>query len=147
MSFKKNSVFLLLAFLSLSFSVNAQSIFGRWKTIDDKTGKPKAIVHIYRQQGKMFGKIEKVLEKNRQNAVCKKCEGDKKDQPIVGLEIMAGLVKNGEGEWKGKNLLDPESGTTYRCKIWLNPKDPNELMVRGYIAFLYRTQTWIRAKE
>ncbi len=147
MRLKNKEIYVLLAFLAFGFNVNAQSVFGRWKTIDDKTGNAKAIVHVYRQQGKMFGKIEKVLEKDRENAVCKKCEGDKKDQPIVGMEIMAGLEKNGDGEWKGKNLLDPESGTTYRCKIWLNPKNPNELMVRGYIAFLYRTQTWIRAEE
>lgn len=147
MRLKNKEIYAFIAFLALGFTVNAQSVFGRWKTIDDKTGKPKAIVHVYRLQGKMFGKIEKVLEKDREKAVCEKCEGDKKDQPIVGLEIMAGLEKNGDGEWKGKNLLDPESGTNYRCKIWLNPKNPNELMVRGYIAFLYRTQTWIRAEE
>ena len=33
-----------------------------------------------------------------------------------------------------------------RCKIWLNPDNPDELMVRGYWAFVYRTQTWQRVE-
>ena len=34
------------------------SPLGVWKTFDDKTGQPKAIVRIYAQDGKLFGRIE-----------------------------------------------------------------------------------------
>jgi uncharacterized protein (DUF2147 family) len=59
------------------------------------------------------------------------------------LEIIQGLEKKG-GVYKGGEILDPENGKTYTCKIWLNEEDTDQLMVRGYVAFFYRTQTWER---
>ncbi|MEL6918089.1 MAG: DUF2147 domain-containing protein [Bacteroidota bacterium] len=132
------------------FSVNticSQSILGKWKTIDDRTDMPKAIVEIYEKEGLFYGKIDTILEKGRANATCIKCKGDKKDQPIVGMRIIDRLKKVDNGEYKGKTLFDPEQAMTFRCKIWLNPKNPKELKVRGYLAFLYRTQTWLRVEE
>jgi len=37
--------------------------------------------------------------------------------------------------------MDPETGKVYDCKIWL---ENGQLKVRGYVAFFYRTQTWLR---
>ncbi|MEO1012992.1 MAG: DUF2147 domain-containing protein [Bacteroidota bacterium] len=128
----------------ISQLISSQSVFGHWKTIDDRTGKPKAIINVYKEDGRMHGKIVKILEKGREDALCAKCEGDRKDKPIVGMKIIEGLEENKNGEWKGKTLFDPEQAMTFRCKIWLNPDDPDQLKVRGYLAFLYRTQTWIR---
>jgi len=137
----------LISFLVLGLFVGkAQSIFGKWKTVDDETGKVKSIVEIYRKNGKVFGKVKQVLEKGREDAVCIKCEGELKDQPIVGMNVVLGLEKEGD-EYEGGELLDPEKGKFYRGKIWLNPENPNKLMVRGYIAFLYRTQTWLRVTD
>jgi len=123
----------------------AQSIFGKWKTIDDRTGNPKAIINIFEKDGLMYGVVEKIVEPGKENALCVKCEGDKKDKPVVGMTIIDGLKENEDGEWKGKTLFDPEQAMTFRCKIWLNPDNSNELKVRGYLAFIYRTQTWVRA--
>ena len=64
---------------------------GRWKTIDDKTGKPKAIVQVYLENGKLYGKIEATLDPNAKK-VCDKCKDERKGQPIVGMVIMRGLV-------------------------------------------------------
>ena len=124
----------------------AQSVFGKWKTIDDRTGNPKAIINIYEKDGMLHGKVVKILEPGKEEAVCDKCEGEKKNQPILGMKIIDGLEPGGSGVWKGKTLFDPEQAMTFRCKIWLNPDNPNELKVRGYLAFIYRTQTWIRAE-
>lgn len=121
-----------------------QSVFGKWKTIDDRTGNPKGIIEIYEKDGMMYGKILKILEKGKEDAVCIKCEGDLKNKPVVGMTIIKGGEKNDDDEWKGKFLFDPEQAMTFRFKIWLDPDDPNELKVRGYLAFLYRTQTWLR---
>ena len=38
-------------------TVRSQSVVGKWKTIDDKTGKPKSIVEVYEKSGKIYGKI------------------------------------------------------------------------------------------
>lgn len=125
----------------------SQSVFGTWKTIDDRTGMPKALINIYKKDGLMYGEVQKILEKGKEEFLCEKCEGERKDEPVLGMEIIGGLKKNEEDEWKGKTLFDPEQGMTFRCKIWLNPENPDELKVRGYLAFIYRTQTWIRAKD
>ncbi len=123
---------------------NAQSVFGKWKTIDDRTGNPKGVIEIYKKDGLMYGKILEVVEEGKEDALCIKCEGDLKDTPVVGMTIIKEGKKNSDDEWKGKFLFDPEQAMTFRFKIWLNPEDPDELKVRGYLAFLYRTQTWVR---
>jgi len=140
------TLFGILIFLWALGQVSAQSIFGKWKTVDDETGTTKSIVEIYEDNGKVFGKVRQLLEKGREDAVCIKCEGDLKDQPIVGMNVVLGLKKKGE-DYEGGKLLDPEKGKFYKGKIWLDPKDPNKLMVRGYVAFLYRTQTWLRVTD
>lgn len=144
MKFPTKFYLLLVVLLSVNFT-NSQSIFGKWKTIDDRTGNPKAIIDIFEKDGLMYGKVEKIVEPGKENALCTKCDGDRKDKPVVGMTIIDGLEENEDGEWKGKTLFDPEQAMTFRCKIWLNPDNPDELKVRGYLAFIYRTQTWVRA--
>jgi uncharacterized protein (DUF2147 family) len=132
--------------LILSISLQAQSVLGKWKTIDDVTGKAKSIVEIYEQDGKVFGKVVKILTPGRENAVCDKCEGVNKDKPILGLIILKNLTKDGD-EWEDGEILDPNNGKTYSCYITLEDKD--KLKVRGYIGFsvIGRTQYWYRVKE
>ena len=126
-------------------SVTAQSVLGKWKTIDDNTGVAKSIVEIYEQDGKVYGKVAEILNEDRVDAVCTECEGDDKDKPILGLVIIRGLEKDGD-EYNDGKILDPESGTLYKCYIEL--EEPNKLKVRGYVGFslLGRTQYWLRAE-
>jgi len=135
---------LVLLFSTFSFSLYSQGVFGKWKTIDDRTGNPKGIINIYEKDGLMYGYVEKILEEGKENAKCIKCDGELKDKSVIGMEIITAAENKGDGEWKGKRLFDPEQAMTFRCKIWLNPENPNELKVRGYLAFIYRTQTWLR---
>ncbi|MBI5481499.1 MAG: DUF2147 domain-containing protein [Deltaproteobacteria bacterium] len=115
---------------------------GRWKTIDDSSGKAKSIVEIYDRGGKLYGKIIKlILEPGEDpNPKCDKCKGDKKDKPVIGMVILEGLWREGD-EWKGGTILDPDNGKTYRCKLKL---EKGKLKVRGYIgvSLLGRTQYW-----
>lgn len=126
--------------------VQAQSVFGKWKTIDDRTGKPKAIIDIYKKDGLMYGKVVEIVEEGKENFICDKCKGDRKDQPVLGMTIIEGAEHVGKGVYKGETLFDPQQAMTFRCKIWLNPDNPDELKVRGYLAFIYRTQTWLRVE-
>lgn len=145
----KKTYKLLLLGIALCFLQfgNAQSVFGKWKTIDDRNGQPKAIIKVYKEDNKMYGVVQKILEEGRENAVCEKCEGERKDKAIVGMKIIEDVEHEENGVWKGKKLFDPEQAMTFRCRIWLNPENPNELKVRGYLAFIYRTQTWLRVLE
>lgn len=141
------SRFILLGMLVMfSFTVHSQSIFGKWKTIDDRTGMPKAIIDIYKKNGLMYGHVVQILEKGREKALCIKCDDERKDKPIVGMTIIDAAIEHDNGKWKGKTLFDPEQAMTFRCKIWLNPDNSNELKVRGYLAFIFRTQTWLRVE-
>jgi uncharacterized protein (DUF2147 family) len=118
---------------------------GRWQTFEEKTGAPKSIVAIADRNGAMLGKIEKVLRKDADpNAKCTECTDERKDQPIVGLEVLRGARKvEGQDVWDGGQVLDPENGKTYTLK--LTPiEGGKKLEVRGSIAFLGRTQTWTR---
>ncbi|MEM6893374.1 MAG: DUF2147 domain-containing protein [Bacteroidota bacterium] len=130
--------------LLCGFQLSAQSVFGKWKTIDDGTGEAKAIVEVYQKDNTLNARILQILEEGREDAVCIKCKGDLKDKPVKGMHIIKDFRPNGSNEYKGTYLLDPENGTTYRGKLWLDEDNVNLLKVRGYVAFLFRTQTWHR---
>ena len=134
---------LTLIILSILFttSINAQSIIGKWKTIDDETGKAKSIVEIFKKGDKYFGKVVDILDPAKKNNKCKLCPDSRKDQPIIGMEIIKDLEQD-DDEFDDGTILDPNNGKIYDCKIWL--EDKNTLNVRGYVAFFYRTQVWIR---
>ena len=55
-------VWFILLFAELpaaaSQAADLKSPIGLWKTVDDKTGMPRAIVRIYAQDGIYFGRIE-----------------------------------------------------------------------------------------
>lgn len=131
---------LLSLLLPTSILANAQNITGRWNTVDDETGKVKSVVEINVRNGVASGRIVEIKDPARQTATCTKCTDDRKDRPILGLEIMRGL-KEDDGEWSGGTVIDPENGKTYDCRIWV---ENGQLKMRGYIGFLYRTQTWVR---
>lgn len=125
-----------------SFS-NAQDVVGIWKTIDDNTGEAKSHIEIFKKDGKVYGKIIKILNPDARDRVCSECEGEDKNVKILGMNIIKGLKKDGN-EYSGGTITDPENGKIYKSKIWLTEDNPNRLKVRGYVAFLYRTQEWIR---
>jgi uncharacterized protein (DUF2147 family) len=138
--------YLLFGFALCAMNMlQAQSVFGTWKTIDDETGKPKSLVEIYEKDGKVYGKVIKLFRgpDEDQNPMCTECTDDRKGKPIIGMEILRGLEKDGD-EYEDGTICDPKNGKIYECKMWLNEDDPNKLMVRGYLYFIYRTQTWIR---
>lgn len=136
-------------FLFVSSPPATKSIVGDWKTIDDETKKPKSIVHIFITDGKLYGKITKLFREKTevQDPLCDKCTGYRKDQKMIGMQILNGLVQD-DDEWEGDDgILDPKNGKFYDCKMWLNPDNPDILNVRGYIGPVYRTQTWYRISK
>jgi len=126
--------------------VYSQEVYGEWKTIDDNTGIAKSIVEVYEQNGKVFGRIKKILKKDQRDVRCVNCKGDLKNQKVEGMVILKDLSKD-EDEFEDGTVTDPENGKTYNAKIWLNEDDPDVLMVRGYLSFLYRTQEWKRLED
>jgi uncharacterized protein (DUF2147 family) len=128
----------------LSFAADASSPLGEWKTFDDKTGTERALVRIYEQDGKLFGKIERSFTPGAEKRVCAVCTDERKDQPMLGLIIIRNMKRTDDG-YGGGDILDPDTGTVYRCKLHVDATG-TKLVVRGYIgiSLLGRTQTWER---
>ena len=125
-------------------SAELTSPIGLWKTFDDATGSPRALVRIYEKGGKLFGQIEKVFEAGAEKQVCEACRDDRKNQPIIGLVIIRDIRQEGDA-YGGGDVLDPASGSVYRCKMHLDQAG-NHPILRGYIglSFIGRSQTWQR---
>lgn len=117
---------------------------GHWNTVDDLTGEVKSLVVIREVKDALDGQIEQVYNPPVPNPLCIRCKGSLKDRPVVGLQILWGLRKNGS-EWTDGHVLDPETGNIYRCSVAL--EDGGKILkVRAYIgfSFLGRTQHWVR---
>ncbi|AEL06505.1 DUF2147 domain-containing protein [Xanthomonas campestris] len=145
-TFKTLIVALPLAAASL-LAQAADSPVGRWKTIDDETGKPKSVVQIEQAaNGTLSGKVVEILQSNHgPNPTCDKCDGALKGKPIKGMTILWGLKPDGTAVWGGGSVLDPAKGKTYKAKITLT-EGGKKLQMRGYVGIeaLGRTQTWVR---
>lgn len=140
---------ILLTMLMVTTVVaKAQSCVGTWITIDDETGKKKSKVELYKKDNKLYGKIVYLYprEGREENPKCKKCTDDRKNQPLIGLQIVRGLEWDG-GEWEDGTICDPENGKVYTCALWLDSENKDRLNVRGYMGPFFRTQTWIRVAE
>ena len=142
----KASPLLLLAttalLAALAAPAQAADPTGRWKTIDDETGKVKSIVEISETGGKLRGKVVDVLHSDRgPNPTCDNCKGENKGKPIEGMTILWDLAPKGEG-WEGGTILDPAKGKTYKSKAKM--LDDNRLGVSGCVAFICREQVWVR---
>ena len=141
---KSKILILILIVFGFKVDVQSQTIFGTWKTVDEKTGKEKALVEIYKKNDEVYGKIVEIFDKSKRDLPCKFCEGEDKNKPLIGLDIIKGMEKVGD-EYEDGTITNPENGKVYTCKMELTD-DPNVLQVRGYVAFFYRTQKWERVE-
>ena len=121
---------------------------GLWRNIDDKTGEAKAEIRIRDAgDGSLVGVLEKRLNKDaKPEDLCKECSDDRKDKPLLGLELIRGAKKaEGKEVWEGGKILDPENGRTYGLRM--TPIEAGKkLEVRGSIGPFGRTQTWVRVQ-
>lgn len=138
----------LLAALAATPLAMAQdgSPVGLWKTIDDASGKPSALIRITEQQGELQGKIEKLFRapNEDQNPKCVQCTDARKDQPIVGMTIVSGLKKTGD-DYTGGEILDPKNGKVYKSKLTVR-EGGKKVEVRGFVGMpmFGRSQVWLR---
>jgi uncharacterized protein (DUF2147 family) len=138
-------LYITLILLIITNSINSQSIFGKWYSTNEETGEIDSVIEVYKKQEKAFGKIIEIKNSERKNAVCDLCKDKNKNKPILGLNILNGLEKDGE-EWSGGTILDPRNGNVYKCFIQLVQQD--KLKIRGYLglSIFGKTAYWQRAK-
>jgi uncharacterized protein (DUF2147 family) len=128
---------------------------GKWKQIDDVSGKQKSVIEITDNGGTLQGKVlqimnlspEEIAKGGGEHPKCVLCEGALKDQPVEGMTIMSGVKKDGD-VWDGGKILDPKTGKVYKVKLTLD-NGGQKMDVRGYIGFslLGRSQTWYRLPQ
>jgi uncharacterized protein (DUF2147 family) len=141
----------LASALFLVFALGAAALphdspTGLWRTIDDKTHKPRGLIRIYEHDGALYGRIEASLDPAETKEFCDKCPGELRHKPMIGLVIMRGMKKHGNG-YSGGEILDPDTGWTYQCRMMLE-ENGWRLVVRGYIglSIVGRSQVWLRAE-
>ncbi len=120
----------------VSFSALAQ-IEGQWLTSDKK-----GVIEIYQKDKKFFGKI--IGGEQRGDGLDGKNPDETlRSREILGLTIMTNLKKDGD-EFTGGKIYDPDSGSTYSCKLKL--ENHHTLTLRGYlgISLFGRSETWTR---
>jgi uncharacterized protein (DUF2147 family) len=142
----KAVLWIVLSLMATGVYADADSPTGLWRTIDDKTGKERALVRVVENNGVYEGRVEKIFTQPGDDPqhLCRKCEGARKDQPIIGMNILWGLRKDGD-QYTGGEILDAKEGKIYRCKMKLQGGG-KKLEVRGYIgvSLFGRSQTWSR---
>ena len=126
-------------------SQTTDSIAGSWKTFDDDTNQPAAILLITEKNGLFSGVVTKLLDPSALPS-CEKCTDYRKGKAVIGMEILSGLKKTGDA-YSGGYILDPDDGEIYRAEMKLKDQG-TKLDLRAYIGIplLGRTQTWIRER-
>ena len=119
---------------------------GLWKTIDDKDGSAKSEIRIVEKGGVLSGRVEKILDKTKQEEKCVECKDERKDQPIIGMTIIKNAKAGADKEvFEGGEILDPNNGKTYKLRLKMLDGG-KKLEVRGYIGPFFRNQQWIRVE-
>ncbi|MCX7816189.1 MAG: DUF2147 domain-containing protein [Syntrophales bacterium] len=146
---KKSMIpFLVAVLFSFSQAMAQDSPIGKWRTIDDETKQEKSIVEIYEANGKLYGRILRLIQEKDGGAgkLCTECPGSDKNKPMLGLVIIRDLVRKGD-EYAGGTILDPKKGKVYNCKLRVI-EGGEKLEVRGFIglSLIGRTQLWYRVR-
>ncbi len=123
-------------------AADTNAILGVWLTAEGK-----AKVEISKAGETFSGKIIWLKEPDEDGKpkVDKKNPDEKlRSRPVIGLEIVYGFTYDGDNEWSGGKVYDPESGNEYKAKMTL--LDAQTLKLRGYILvpLLGRSELWTR---
>lgn len=139
---------LAISFVAIALADDPRSTpVGYWEATDHRTSKPCAIIGIREVGGELHGRIERLLEppNGEQNPICTKCPGSKRNQHVLGMEVVWGL-KRQRGGYSDGWALDPVDGNTYHLS--LEPIDGgSRLKVFGYVRVVVkigRTEFWRR---
>jgi uncharacterized protein (DUF2147 family) len=151
----------MLLLVSSGICFAADPAEGFWISVDEKTGKDTAGWEIFIRDGKLYGRILS-LAGLPQNVKADECKDSYKGFPtagkvsemnVVGTTWIFGLVPDSQpGQWKGGNVIDPNDGSMYGCKITFHPADGKKykvdtLEMRGTIGPLGRSQFWRKATQ
>lgn len=124
-------------------------LVGVWQEYNDDTGNVDALIRIEKVADNTYeGKIEKIFPDTVENSalVCAHCPGNLRNRPLIGLRILSGMKRKNNLNYEGGEILDPDDGKIYRCRIQLLD-DGNTIEVTGYtsINWIGQSEIWRRA--
>lgn len=131
---------------SVAFSASAQNLaspVGKWKTLDDKSGKPMTITEVY--EAKNGTLAAKIVENLGLPATCANCSDEHKGKPIVGMVTLWNLKDNKDGTWGGGSGYKPSEDREFKAKSIKLIEGGKKLEVKGCVSIICRTATWVRA--
>ena len=153
----KKLLVIMLCLLVGTFAWSQDVVEGYWKSVDEN-GVVTAGWKIYEKNGKLYGEIVKVPGADP-TLLATECKGPYKDFPLSGdtakmtvinTPWIFGLTKSKVGVWANGNIVDPNDGKMYKCKITFRAKDGKKfkedtLEMRGEIGLgIGRSQFWTR---
>lgn len=137
-------IILAAALASLAFSASAQNTpIGKWKTLDDKTGKVMTVSEIY--EAKNGTLAARIVEAVGVPATCTTCSGANKNKPMVGIVTLWDLKPNGDGTWGGGKGYKPSEDRSFNAKSMKLLDGGKKLEIRGCVSIICRNATWVRA--
>jgi uncharacterized protein (DUF2147 family) len=159
---KKIAVLLCVMLTAAGICFAADPAEGYWLSVDEKTGKVTAGWEIYQQGGKLYGRILSLAD-HAPDVLADKCKesypnfpaaGKVNRMPVTGTPWIFGLTPDRQsGQWSGGNVIDPNDGKIYRCKIIFHAADGGKyktdtLEMRGEIGLgIGRSQFWQKADQ
>jgi uncharacterized protein (DUF2147 family) len=147
-------VFMKLAFIfavslissTVCFALEFPEVLGKWQTSGNSSN-----IEIYPCGENLCGKVVWLKHPNFVNASdgpvgtakidLKNPDPTMRKRPIIGLQVIEGLISVGNNSWESGKCYDPESGNTYRCKMHL--ASPGRLEMRGYIGIPLFGRTYV----
>jgi uncharacterized protein (DUF2147 family) len=157
---KKNLLFIFFSVTAFLFScstssdsqdnISQDSIVGLWKSTDQNSDKPRALVAIYQYHDQYFGRM---LATYDDNGNIKDSILEKKDKapgvvgnpPYCGMDFIYNVEKEDDNDdkYKGK-IIDPEKGNEYTAELW---REGEDLIVRGELWIFGKNITWYKATK
>ena len=136
--------------LALPVLAPAAELAGLWQEYDDKTGRVEALIRVAQaDDGTYAGTIVKLVAEVVGSAapVCEGCSGSLHNQPLLGMRILTGMRRKDALTFEGGEIVDPEDGKVYRCRLRLS-EDGRTLEVTGYVGVSWfgESETWRRAE-
>lgn len=120
---------------------------GLWKTFDEDTKRETALVRVSQNAGVYSGVVERVLESDREHAVCAKCTDERKDKPVLGMTVLRDVRQSADSidVWDGGSVLEVKQGKVYKVELKL-ANNGQALEVRGYVGapIFGRSRIWQR---
>jgi uncharacterized protein (DUF2147 family) len=160
-------IFALVIALAVTVSGFAQAdpVEGYWISIDENTNKITAGWQIYQENGVLFGKILSLAD-NPRGTLADHCterhphfpvSGRVNRMEVAGTPWIHGLRRHAEGDWRNGNIVNPEDGARYSCRVTFRPAgsrvgrrtfETDHLEMRGEIGLgIGRSQYWQKADQ